>query len=96
MQAWGIKPNSSSILFICAVPKEGRESMADGEGRWFPFNISLDCALVMLEKKDLPGHLASMNCVDTTATLGSVLLELQDAGEAGFSHPQCAPLDLYD
>ena len=73
---------------IHPVSKEGRESMADAEGRWFPFCISLDSALVMLEKKHLPEHLTSMSCVDTTNTLGTVLLELQDAGEAGLSHLQ--------
>jgi len=61
--------------------------MSDADGRWFPFHVTSDSALVMLEKKNLPEHLTSMGCVDTTCSLGNVLLELQDAGEAGFSHP---------
>lgn len=74
---------------IHPVSKEGREAMADADGRWFPFHISLDSALVMLEGKNLPEHLASMNCVDTTNTLSTVLLELQDAGEARFGYLLC-------
>lgn len=39
-------------------------------------------SLVMLEKKDLPPHLAALEHLETAVTLQSLLLDMEDQGEA--------------
>ena len=42
-----------------------------------------DGSYVILEKKGLPQHLAPMDCLDTAVTLQSLLMDMEDLGEAG-------------
>ncbi|CAK8994487.1 unnamed protein product [Durusdinium trenchii] len=59
---------------------EAREVMNEPDGRWFSFNVDGN-TLILLEKKDLPTHLASMNCADSVIALSNVLREMEDQGE---------------
>lgn len=54
--------------------------MNEPDGRWFSFNVDGN-TLILLEKKDLPTHLASMNCADSVIALSNVLREMEDQGE---------------
>ena len=36
---------------------------------------------MLLERKDLPAHLASMECIDSVVVLSRVLREMEDQGE---------------
>ena len=36
---------------------------------------------MLLERKDLPAHLASMECTDSVVVLSRVLREMEDQGE---------------
>lgn len=65
--------------------KEGKEVMEEPEGRWFAFNITNKDFLI-LEKKDAPPHLASIESLDSAVTLQSLLMDLQDAGEVASRH----------
>ena len=60
--------------------QEAREVLSEPDGRWFSFNVDTT-SLVILERKDLPAHLASMNCVETTQALSKILREMEDQGE---------------
>ena len=62
-------------------PKEAKDVLEDASGRWFCFDIKMD-AVVVLEKKNLPTHLAGLMAVDTPTTLAAVLRQLEDSGEA--------------
>ena len=53
---------------------------ADGNGRWFSFNVTPE-TVFLLEKKGLPPHLVSLSCVDCPTFLRDVMLQLEDAGE---------------
>ena len=64
------------------LAKEATEISSDGEGRWFAFNVNLK-SLVLMEKKGMPNHLQSLPCVDNPTELGTVIRELEDAGEVG-------------
>ena len=57
--------------------------MADSCGRWFSFNVTLD-TVMLLEKKGLANHLASLPCVDSPTPLSTIIRELEDAGEVWF------------
>lgn len=60
--------------------KEAAEVMEEPEGRWWTFHIQ-PTDFVILEKKTVPPHLASMESLDTPVTVTSLLSDLQDAGE---------------
>ena len=64
------------------LAQEASEISSDAEGRWFAFNVDLK-TLVLMEKKGMPNHLQSLPCVDTPTDLGTVIRELEDAGEVG-------------
>lgn len=64
-----------------SLSEEATEVMEDPEGRWLPFNVK-GAHLVILEKKGLPQHLQSMENVDKAVTLQSLVMDLQDQGEA--------------
>ena len=49
-------------------------------GRWYLFALGMD-DVVLLEKKDLPTHLASLPCVDSPTQFRDLILQLEDAGE---------------
>ena len=49
---------------------------------WFAFNIDFK-SLVLMEKKGVPNHLQSLPCIDNPTDLGTVIRELEDAGEVG-------------
>ncbi len=63
-------------------PQEATEVSPDPEARFFPFTIDMHSIFIM-EKKGLPNHLAGLPFVDVPTTLGSILTNLEDAGEAG-------------
>lgn len=54
--------------------------MNDPEGRWMSFNISM-MDYIILEKKGLPPHLASIENLDKPVALQSMLTDLEDQGE---------------
>ena len=54
--------------------------MDEAEGRWFPFNIT-NTDFIILEKKHVPQHLASIESLESAVTLQSLITDLQDAGE---------------
>ena len=60
--------------------EEASEVVQDTSGRWFSFAITLD-TIFLLEKKNLPTHLASLPAVDNPTPLRELLLQLEDAGE---------------
>ena len=60
--------------------------------RWFTFVVT-DGTFVILEKKGLPQHLAAMDCLDTPVTLNSLLMDMEDLGEARGKNLR---LDVYD
>ncbi|CAK9104412.1 unnamed protein product [Durusdinium trenchii] len=66
---------------------EAQELTQDAEGRWFSFSVTLSTVVVM-ERKGMATHLASLPCIETPSTLETVLRELEDAGEVklGVSH----------
>ena len=65
-----------------AATKEATEVSSDPEARFFSFNTDLNSIFIM-EKKGLPNHLAGLPFVDTPSTLGSIITNLEDAGEVG-------------
>ncbi len=60
--------------------QEAAELFQDPDGRWFSFSISMD-SVVVLDKKDLPSHLASLPCVESPTSLKDLFLQLEDSGE---------------
>eukprot|EP00435_Cladocopium_sp_Y103_P069260 s569_g33.t1 len=61
--------------------QDGVEVMSsDSCGRWFSFSIDSE-TLILLEKKNLPDHVASLPCVNTPVPVKTVLRELEDSGE---------------
>ena len=68
--------------FTCHNDKEGAEVTSDSSfTRWFTFVVT-DETFVILEKKGLPQHLAAMDSLDTPVTLQSLLMDMEDLGEA--------------
>ncbi|CAL1136071.1 unnamed protein product [Cladocopium goreaui] len=59
---------------------EADEVLANAEGRWMSF-CATNMTLVLLERKGLPEHLASMDSLETVVTLQSLICDLQDLGE---------------
>ena len=55
--------------------------MQEANGRWFSFDVGFET--VMVEKKGLADHLASLSCVESPSFLTTILRELEDAGEVG-------------
>ncbi|CAK9067885.1 unnamed protein product, partial [Durusdinium trenchii] len=62
------------------VNADATEIMADSCGRWFSFNVTLDTVMI-LEKKNLADHVASLPCVDSPTPLSTIIRQLEDAGE---------------
>lgn len=56
--------------------------MADANGRWFSFAIN-QTTLIILEKKGLADHLASLPCINNATPVQEIIRQLEDAGEAG-------------
>lgn len=54
--------------------------MQDSDGRWFTFKLSLS-SMVIIEKRSIPEHLRSLECLDAATQLGSIVKELEDIGE---------------
>ena len=53
---------------------------AEAEGRWFAFKLENTSKLV-LEKKNIPDHLSSMECLDVPTSVDNIIRELEDEGE---------------
>lgn len=64
------------------ISEEATEVMQDTNGRWFPFSVTMG-TIFILEKQKLPDHLATLPSIDSPTPLGTILRELEDAGEAG-------------
>ena len=62
------------------LSQEADEVLANAEGRWMSF-CATNMTLVLLERKGLPEHLASMDSLETVVTLQSLICDLQDLGE---------------
>ena len=62
------------------ISKEAGEVMSE-LGRWFSFQIN-NTTPICLEKGQLPAHLASIPSVDSPTPLQTLLMELEDSGEA--------------
>lgn len=69
-----------SILKHSEQTQEAKEVMQE-DGRWFSFAITM-ASLIILERKDLPPHLASLECLEVATPLKQVLRLLEDSGEA--------------
>lgn len=65
---------------VCLPLQEATDLFQDPDGRWFSFAINMDC-VVILDKKELPSHLASLPCVETPTSLKDLFLQLEDSGE---------------
>ena len=55
--------------------------MGDAHGRWFSFAATAE-TIVCLEKQGLPEHLKQLPSIETPMSLQSLLLSLEDSGEA--------------
>ena len=62
------------------LSQEADEVLANAEGRWMSF-CATNMTLVLLERKGLPEHLASMDSLETVVKLQSLICDLQDLGE---------------
>ncbi len=65
--------------------KEAKEVFQDPEGRWVSFNVTNE-SLIFLEKKNLPEHLLTIENLETSVTLQSIIADLQDAGEVTWQY----------
>jgi hypothetical protein len=63
--------------------EDAREVASDAEARFFPFRLSLE-SLLVLEKRTIPEHLSTMDCLDTPTAVETVLRELEDMGEVAW------------
>lgn len=63
-------------------------------GRWYLFALGMD-DVVLLEKKDLPTHLASLPCVDSPTQFRDLILQLEDAGEDRLLKKTHTPENLF-
>lgn len=91
-RGWQVLGQESSVSLgctpltcvTCPVPfhpsQEAQECLSDPEGRWMSFSIKNE-DLVILEKKNLPGHIAKLDNLETPVTIQSLVCDLQDAGE---------------
>lgn len=50
------------------------------EGRWFGFRLDA-ASMLIVEKKSIPEHLSSLECLDVPASVDSIMRELEDSGE---------------
>ena len=65
----------------CWLHKEAADVMGDSEGRWFPFQATMQ-TVVCLEKHQLPDHLKQLPNLETPMYLQALLMDLEDSGEA--------------
>lgn len=65
--------------------EEATEVMEDPNGRWFSF-VRRGDSFVILEKKGLPTHLQSLECVDVAIKLQALVSDFEDQGEACVVH----------
>ena len=65
------------------VAQEAAEVCQDVQGRWYAFNLTQEIP-ILLEKKQLPTHLAGLPCVESPTPFRDVILQLEDAGEVRF------------
>lgn len=83
-RAWGHaninQTNEEFCLTLCQT-KEGKEVMDNAEGQWWSFCVK-PTDLVILERKSIPQHLASLESLDKPMSITSLLSDLEDAGEA--------------
>eukprot|EP00435_Cladocopium_sp_Y103_P010918 s2091_g2.t2 len=59
---------------------DAKEVTGEPDGRWFAFKLENTSKLV-LEKKNIPDHLSSLECLDVPTTVDHVIRELEDEGE---------------
>eukprot|EP00438_Fugacium_kawagutii_P010775 Skav218291 [mRNA] locus=scaffold2035:833214:836433:- [translate_table: standard] len=64
---------------------EASEVFEDAEGRWLSFAIGNESPIV-LEKKNLPSHIAKIENLEKPVSLQSMVNDLQDAGEVALLH----------
>ena len=77
-----------------AMAKEATEVTQQPEGRWWSFNLDMNSFLIM-EKKAMPTHLASLECLDVPTKVDGILKELEDAGEAAWLDPVLSLIVLW-
>ena len=61
--------------------QEADELTSSPDGRWFAFHVDRT-TLIILESKNCPEHVRSIENLDTAVTLESILSDLEDMGEA--------------
>ncbi len=62
--------------------KEATEVMKDsGFTRWFSFVVDSQ-TFIILEKRNMPEHLQQLENLEKAASLQSIFVDLEDAGEA--------------
>lgn len=65
-----------------AACEEAREVLSEAEGRWWAFNLEDPNTLIILERKHIPDHLKELPNLEVAVTFQSLLVDLQDFGEA--------------
>lgn len=73
---------------------DAKELMEQGDGKWLKCFVTFP-TLVVLEAKRLPEHLTNLDCVEKPVPLKTLLLQLEDAGEAGNSIFACISGGVY-
>ena len=62
--------------------KEATEVMKDSDfTRWFSFVVDSQ-TFIILEKRNMPEHLQQLENLEKAASLQSIFVDLEDAGEA--------------
>ena len=65
----------------------------ESDGQWIPLKLSWQTPII-LERKKLLSHLASLPCLEKAVPLRQVLSELQDAGEASVGKSRDCARDI--
>ena len=73
---------SAAHLHEPAACEEAREVLSEAEGRWWAFNLEDPTTLIILERKHIPDHLKELPNLVVAVTFQSLLVDLQDLGEA--------------
>ena len=73
---------SAAHLHEPAACEEAREVLSEAEGRWWAFNLEDPTTLIILERKHIPDHLKELPNLEVAVTFQSLLVDLQDLGEA--------------
>lgn len=63
--------------------QDADDILNDPDGRWLAFKMK-STDFVILERKGIPAHLTKLENLETPVTLQSIVIDLEDMGEAPF------------